>query len=139
MKQAQLWVNDRSRKKRTKPNRKKEVQKGLVSGSAISTSTGRTPPTKSSYQNNSQLPTPSFLETISSMSKRIDLPKIKNHLSEVQDIVHQVGGVIEQINQWWPKRTEPMRNTRKSLRNPNFMDGNQPPEARSTYRAGNTR
>lgn len=100
MEQSQEWVNSKYIKKQVKPRKKRAVQKRNNGGTAINAAKRRMAPPSAATTARSQSKAPSFLETISSISQKIDLPRIKSQLSEVNEIVHQVGGVIEQINQW---------------------------------------
>lgn len=111
MTHSNVWVNQKSRIKSKKQNRKRtnkprkrkksanHSQRRVHNASTSTVQKGR----QSTYTRQgaqSEFNISQVMDTLRAISNQIDLPKIKQHLSQVDSIVKQVDDVIGHIRQW---------------------------------------
>ncbi|WP_025028303.1 hypothetical protein [Caldalkalibacillus mannanilyticus] len=102
MEGSKVWINQNVKKKNSSSrnqkrsrNSRKEQEininqpkaKQVVSSQAVGAQT-------------QQANIPSLLDSISQITKNIDLVKLRNHISDLNQVFEQVNGMIQQINQF---------------------------------------
>lgn len=140
MSSSKVWVNQEfvDQKRRIKKNKKERYSVSREKVKAAKETPNKSKATKVSHEPINQ-GTPNLLETLgklSTMAQNMDLAKIRNQLTEINQIVDQVNGVIQGFQQQ-NSSSYPLPYTQQSMysqQNPRY----QPPYGKqhpySSYR-----
>jgi|GEM_PF-5203848 len=97
--EGKVWVNQEIRKK-------KRMKARGISGNRVKKEQGSSQQPKGKEVSNHQTVgtnqatnIPSFLDTLSQLTKSVDLVKLKNQISDLNQVFEQVNGMIQNINQ----------------------------------------